>query len=65
LALKLDGTLWAWGGGILTPKKVDFSTDLKMISPGETRTYLIKTNGSVWYMKSGSTTVFHYDSEKD
>ena len=60
LALKTDGTIWAWGGneyGQLgyvnssnsdTPRMVGNSTDWKSISTSGTRSYAIKENGTLW-----------------
>ncbi len=60
LAIKTDGTLWAWGSnnygqlGIgntvnqFSPVEVGTSTDWKSVSAGEGFTLAIKTDGTLW-----------------
>jgi trimeric autotransporter adhesin len=63
LALKTDGTLWAWGGNIWgqlgigtsgdselrnTPTQVGTSNDWKNIATGNGHSLAIKTNGTLW-----------------
>jgi hypothetical protein len=60
MALKTDGTLWAWGGnqyGQLglgdtidrsSPVQVSSLTDWKQISLGQTHAIAIKTDGTLW-----------------
>lgn len=61
LAVKTNGTLWAWGGngygqlGIgtrggdqLTPVQVGSATNWAVVSAGYDRSFAIKTNGTLW-----------------
>ncbi len=60
IALKSNGTLWAWGrnnygqlGDGTTvdknvPVQIGTATDWKIISPGSQHTFAIKTNGTLW-----------------
>jgi len=62
LALKTDGTLWAWGretygalglpsaspGTYYTPVKIGTATDWVAISAGEGHSHAIKSDGSLW-----------------
>jgi alpha-tubulin suppressor-like RCC1 family protein len=60
LAIKTDGTLWAWGHGgngqigigsqqtITVPTKVGNDTDWKDILPGYASSKAIKTDGTLW-----------------
>jgi alpha-tubulin suppressor-like RCC1 family protein len=65
LALKTDGTLWAWGepnyGSLGTndvlnrssPTQVGAATDWSQLSFGQSHTLLLKTNGTLWSMGQG------------
>ena len=62
LAIKSDGTLWAWGNNAYgqigdgtrinnnyyTPLQIGNDTDWKWISAGSSRSYAIKTDGTLW-----------------
>lgn len=64
LAIKTDGTLWAWGDNdagelglscsgspcswIYTPTQVGMDTDWKEVDGGFNRTLAVKTDGSLW-----------------
>ena len=60
LAIKTDGTLWAWGDNLLgklglgnqidrlTPTQVGTDTDWKTVTAGEHHTLAIKTGGNLW-----------------
>ena len=56
LALKSDGTLWAWGRGgagggtadRLTPTRIGSDTDWKEIAAGLGHALALKTDGSLW-----------------
>ncbi len=66
LALKSDGSLWAWGynsagqlgrgtmDSSLIPIQVGTDTDWKSISAGEYHSLAIKTNGTLWVWGSNS-----------
>ena len=60
VAIKTDGTLWAWGynntyqlgngltADIYTPTQINTDTDWKFISAGETHCFAVKNNGTLW-----------------
>lgn len=69
VALKTDGTIWAWGNnnaGQLgystgvnpynsTPTQIGTATDWKSISAGDTTSFAIKTNGTLWAWGNNSS----------
>jgi hypothetical protein len=60
IALKTDGTLWAWGGNgdsqignggsqiVVKPLQIGSDTDWKAISCGNAHTVALKTDGTLW-----------------
>jgi alpha-tubulin suppressor-like RCC1 family protein len=60
LAIKTDGTLWAWGDNhngqlgdgtqidALLPKQIDVDTDWKMVATANDHSLAIKTDGTLW-----------------
>ncbi len=60
VALKLDGSLWAWGnnfegqlgdgttGPKYSPVRIDPATDWKEVTAGYFHTFALKTDGSLW-----------------
>jgi len=54
LALKTNGSLWAWGCGYGTnPSLIGSDTDWSMISAGSGVSRAIKTNGTLWTWGNG------------
>jgi len=62
VALKTDGTLWAWGSGFLgdgtanyktTPTKIGSETNWASVSAGSSHTVALKTDGTLWAWGSG------------
>ena len=60
LAIKTDGTLWAWGFNLfgqlgnglntirLAPTQIGIATDWSQIAGGDGHTVALKTNGTIW-----------------
>ncbi len=60
MAIKTDGTIWAWGLNIsgqlgdgtntdrITPTQIDLSTDWNQVTAGWNHTLAIKNNGTLW-----------------
>jgi alpha-tubulin suppressor-like RCC1 family protein len=54
LAVKEDGTVWAWGnlhtkdGAITIPTKIDDLSDVKAVASGFDKAYVLKNDGTVW-----------------
>ncbi|MGZ9674710.1 Ig-like domain-containing protein [Flavobacterium sp. GNP001] len=55
VGIKQDGTLWAWGDGLLTgagdvtsPVQIGTATNWKTVSAGYTHALAIKTDGTLW-----------------
>jgi len=62
IAIKVDGSLWAWGSGQLgdgtttnsiTPIRIGTDTDWQTVFAGVSHTIAIKTDGSLWAWGSG------------
>jgi len=63
LAIRSDGTLWAWGGNVagqfgdettLSPAQIGSRTDWEAISAGGGQSYAICSDGTLWVWGSGS-----------
>ena len=60
MAVKTDGTLWAWGANLngrlgtgnttnySSPVQIGLLTDWKQVSSGGSHTVAVKTNGTLW-----------------
>jgi alpha-tubulin suppressor-like RCC1 family protein len=48
LALKGNGKVWAWGGGVATAAKVDGLSDVTQIAVGGGDDFAVKSDGTVW-----------------
>ena len=48
LALKSDGTVWAWGGGNNTPAQVQNLNDVVSIATSRSHSLALKSDGTVW-----------------
>jgi alpha-tubulin suppressor-like RCC1 family protein len=74
VAVKTDGTLWAWGSNYSgqlgdnttayrsTPRQIGTATDWKTVSAGKSHAAAIKTDGTLWAWGSNSYRIVDYTS---
>jgi alpha-tubulin suppressor-like RCC1 family protein len=64
IALKTDGTLWAWGAAdngpdLLTPTQIGTANDWVKIETDESNCLALKTNGTLWYLVGNDVNNFN------
>lgn len=66
LAIKEDGTLWAWGSSNSTPTQVGTDSDWSAVSTDGNHSVGVKTDGTLWIWGYGLSSVpaqFGFDSD--